>query len=89
MHTCRGLLWTLLVLLPILSRAQQAVGFQLDKMPADLETALALSALPPHLRSGATVYLLDPNKGYYAVRRGTNGFADQGHGDQPLSSGYL
>lgn len=43
-------------------------------MPADLETDLALSALPPHLRSGASVYLLDPDKGYYAVRKGTNGF---------------
>ena len=43
-------------------------------MPADLETAFALSCLPPHLRDQATVYLLDPAKGYYVARQGTNGF---------------
>ena len=43
-------------------------------MPADLETALALSALPAHLQSAATVYLLDPAKGFYVGRKGTNGF---------------
>jgi hypothetical protein len=47
----------------------------LEKMPVDLETDYALSALPPHLRAGATVYLLDPAKGYYIARQGTNGFA--------------
>jgi hypothetical protein len=46
----------------------------MDKMPADLETAFAQSALPAHLRAGATVYLLDPAKGYYVAHRGTNGF---------------
>lgn len=49
-------------------------GQQLDKMPADLETQLALSALPADLQAGATVYLLDPAKGYYVGRQGTNGF---------------
>jgi hypothetical protein len=43
-------------------------------MPADLETDLALSALPARLRTGATVYLLDPAKGYYVGRKGANGF---------------
>ena len=55
--------------------SQSAKAWQLDKMPADLETEYALSALPPHLRESATVYLLDPNKGYYVARKGTNGFA--------------
>lgn len=55
-------------------KAQRPVGWELDKMPADLETELALRALPPHLRGGATVYLLDPAKGYYVARKGTNGF---------------
>jgi len=73
-NRCPGLLWALLFLLPVLSQAQRAIGYKLDKMPPDLETELALSALPPHLRSGATVYLLDPDKGYYAVRRGASGF---------------
>ncbi|HEY4207135.1 MAG TPA: hypothetical protein VGM31_09990 [Puia sp.] len=43
-------------------------------MPVDLETDFALSALPPQLRSAATVYLLDPEKGFYAGRQGSNGF---------------
>src|SRR5690349_16325819 len=56
------------------SRAQNAAGSALDKMPANLETELALQALPPQLRSAATVYLLDPAKGYYVGRKGANGF---------------
>ena len=55
--------------------AQQTKSWLLDKMPADLETEYALSALPPHLREHATVYLLDPEKGYYMARQGTNGFS--------------
>src|SRR5471030_2478584 len=47
---------------------------QVDKMPVALETDYALSALPPQLRPGATVYLLDPAKGYYVARKGSNGF---------------
>lgn len=46
----------------------------LEKMPVELERAFALSALPPHLRTGAAVYLLDPAKGYYLDRTGSNGF---------------
>ncbi len=42
-------------------------------MPAQLETRFALSALPPALREGATVWLLDPAKGYRLSRQGTNG----------------
>jgi hypothetical protein len=43
-------------------------------MPASLESELALRALPPHLRAAATVYLLDPAKGYYIAQKGSNGF---------------
>ena len=53
---------------------QKSDDWKLEKMPADLETDFALSALPPHLRDAATVYLLDPDKGYYISRKGTNGF---------------
>jgi hypothetical protein len=35
---------------------------------------LALSALPPHLRDNATVYVLNPDKGFEVARKGTNGF---------------
>jgi hypothetical protein len=55
--------------------AQQIQGWQLEKMPADLETEYALSSLPPRLRNNANVYLLDPTKGYYISRKGTNGFS--------------
>lgn len=54
--------------------ARKPAGPQLDRMPVKLETDYALSSLPPQLRAGATVYLLDPAKGYYIARKGTNGF---------------
>src|SRR4030088_2879950 len=40
----------------------------------DLEIQLALSALPPHLRDDATVYVLNPDRGFEVARKGTNGF---------------
>ncbi|MBS0217423.1 MAG: hypothetical protein JSR63_04490 [Proteobacteria bacterium] len=46
---------------------------RLTPMPSQLETRYALSALPPALRDGATVWLLDPAKGYRLSRKGTNG----------------
>ncbi len=45
----------------------------LEAMPPKLETQFALSAAPPRLRDTASVYLLDPAKGYYLSRRGTSG----------------
>lgn len=45
----------------------------LEQMPAQLETRYALSALPPALRAKASVYLLDPKKGYALSRQGTSG----------------
>src|ERR1700722_10674322 len=56
------------------SFAQGTSDWHLEKMPVDLETDYALSALPPHLRQDATVYLLDPQKGYYVGRQGSNGY---------------
>ena len=44
-------------------------------MPEALETAYAVSALPPRLQDGATVYLLDPSKRYVLSRQGTNGMS--------------
>ena len=37
---------------------------KIEPLPRDLEIQLALSALPPHLRDNATVYVLNPNKGF-------------------------
>lgn len=43
-------------------------------LPRDLEVQLALSALPPHLRNQATVYVLNPARGFEVARQGSNGF---------------
>jgi hypothetical protein len=58
----------------IQSFGQVSANWKLERMPAALETDFALSCLPPHIRPGATVYLLDPEKGYYITRQGNNGF---------------
>src|ERR1700721_2292092 len=47
---------------------------KLAPLPRDLEIQLALSALPPHLQDNATVYVLNPDKGFEVARQGTNGF---------------
>jgi hypothetical protein len=47
---------------------------KIKPLPRDLEIQLALSALPPHLRDKATVYVLNPDKGIEVARKGTNGF---------------
>jgi hypothetical protein len=47
----------------------------LDAMPAKLETQFALSAAPPALRDRASVYLLDPKKGYFLSKQGSSGLA--------------
>jgi hypothetical protein len=65
----RTLLFLVVIFFSIRSFAQK-----LEKMPIDLETDFALSSMPPQVRGGATVYLLDPEKGYYIGRQGTNGF---------------
>jgi hypothetical protein len=54
--------------------SQGTADWQLEKMPTDLESDFALSSLPPHLRNNATVYLLDPQKGYYVSQKGSNGY---------------
>jgi hypothetical protein len=53
--------------------ASQATETTIDQMPVQLETQFALSAVPPGLRDRATVYLLDPKKGYHLSRQGTSG----------------
>jgi hypothetical protein len=45
-----------------------------EPLPRDLEIQLALSSLPPHLREAATVYVLNPDKGFEIARNGTNDF---------------
>lgn len=45
----------------------------IEPMPEDLEMRLALSAAPPPLREEATVFLLDPAKGFRLAREGSSG----------------
>lgn len=64
-----------------------------EALPRDLEIELALSALPPHLRDSATVYVLNPARGFEIARQGTSGFHalvartgdDAFRGDWPLT----
>jgi hypothetical protein len=46
----------------------------IEALPRDVEMELASSALPAHLQEAATIYLLDPRKGFVVARKGTNGF---------------
>jgi hypothetical protein len=65
----------LALLFSITVSAQNGEGpKKLEPLPRDLEIQLALSALPPHLRDNATVYVLNPDKGFEVARNGTNGF---------------
>ncbi|MBI4964537.1 MAG: hypothetical protein HY913_14765 [Desulfomonile tiedjei] len=62
------------LLLSLTASAENKQGNKIDPLPRDLEIQLALSALPPHLRDNATVYVLNPAKGFEVARKGTNGF---------------
>ncbi len=51
----------------------RAADTTVDRMPAEIETQFALSALPAAMREHATLYLLDPQSGYQLSRYGTSG----------------
>lgn len=70
----QGIALFIAILSLLQANAQEHAETRLEKMPTDLETDFARSALPPHLRNDATVYLLDPLKGFYIGHQGTNGF---------------
>lgn len=57
-----------------LSASAENKQTNIESLPRDLEIQLALSALPPHLRDNATVYVLNPDKGFEVARKGSNGF---------------
>jgi len=66
----------LALLFSVAASAQNGEGNRrLEPLPRDLEIQLALSSLPPHLRENATVYVLNPDKGFEVARTGTNGFS--------------
>src|SRR5258708_26000148 len=76
-------LWTIAVLLGalVVRLAAQQTGTtalfarspQYPLLSRDLETELALSAAPKHVRAAATVLVLEPS-GYVTAQRGTNAF---------------
>lgn len=47
---------------------------KVEPLQRDLEIQLALSALPPHLRDSASVYVLNPDKGFEVAHKGINEF---------------
>jgi hypothetical protein len=75
LQTISVILGVLLSLAASAQKKQTTKGTnRLEPLPRDLEIQLALSALPPHLRDNATVYVLNPDKGFEVARQGTNGF---------------
>src|SRR3979411_166981 len=62
------------VLTAVAQNKQTSDGHKIDPLPRALEIQLAISALPPHLRDNATIYVLNPEKGFEVARQGTNGF---------------
>jgi hypothetical protein len=62
------------LLLSLTASAADKQVNKIDPLPRDLEIQLALSALPAHLMDNATVYALNPDKGFEVARKGTNGF---------------
>ncbi|MFZ1425775.1 MAG: hypothetical protein WAS21_03275 [Geminicoccaceae bacterium] len=61
------------LLLTIAAPPGNAAGTAIERMPAELETRFALSAVPPALRDEATVHLLDPARGYQLSKQGASG----------------
>ena len=67
----------------LLAAPAVATGGELRELGAECETALALSAVPVHLRESAGVYLLG-DEGYELARPAHNGFTcivERNHGD--------
>jgi hypothetical protein len=71
-----AVLAVLLFSLPASAQNKPAPGAmqKIEPLPRELEVQLALSALPPHLRDNATVYVLNPATGFEVARKGTNEF---------------
>ncbi len=69
-----------IIFFALITNAQQSKEIKktftaIKPLPRDLEMQLAQSALPPHLRDSASVYILNPEKGFELARKGTNGFS--------------
>src|SRR5687768_7142048 len=58
----------------LIAGSNNASAQGIEALPRDVEMELASSALPAHLQEAATIYVLDPHKGFVVARKGTNGF---------------
>src|SRR5512132_4384953 len=67
-------LQTMVVLAGLVLSLTASAQDKIEPLPRDLEIQLALSALPRHLRDDATVYVLNPAKGFEVARKGTTRF---------------
>jgi hypothetical protein len=56
------------------TQSNEARSRGIEALPRDVEIELAASALPKHVRDNATIYVLDPRKGFEIARKGANGF---------------
>jgi hypothetical protein len=56
------------------AQSSEARSPGIEALPRDVEVELAASALPKHVRDNATIYVLDPRKGFEVARKGANGF---------------
>ncbi|MBI5557677.1 MAG: hypothetical protein HY885_08565 [Deltaproteobacteria bacterium] len=74
MRNVQALIVIAALLFTLSANAQNNKALKVEPLPRDLEIQLALSALPPHLRDNATVYVLSPDKGFDVARKGANGF---------------
>lgn len=74
MRNVQALIVIVSLLFTLSANAQNNRAPKVEPLPQDLEIQLALSALPPHLRDSATVYVLNPDKGFEVARKGTNEF---------------
>lgn len=74
--SCAAAISALLLLVPggVEARPRPSETAPLDLMSVELETRFALSALPPALRAGASVYVLERD-GYRLSRQGSSGLA--------------
>ena len=73
MKTLAALLGLLICMAALSHHLTHAAG-ETPALPQDLEIELALSALPPHLRDKATVYVLGKTQTLEIARDGSNGF---------------
>jgi hypothetical protein len=73
-HTITVMVGLLLSLIVSAQKPTREGTNKIEPLPRDWDIQLALSSLPPHLRDKATVYVLNPDKGFEVARKGTNGF---------------